>query len=213
MSAPLRLYDTRTREVRDFTTREPDRVGIYVCGPTVYARVHIGNARPFVVFSLLKRMLVHAGYEVTFVHNVTDVNDKIYAAAGEDSSVELAAAMTDAYFADTDRLELDRPDHEPLASGWIDEIVEEIEALISRGSAYQSSGDVYFRVRRDPEYGTLSRRRPDAMDQEEDAATQARKENPLDFALWKGHKPGEDSSWESPWGPGRPSPSRSVSAR
>ena len=102
----LRLYDTRTRELSVFAPREPGRVGIYVCGPTVYARIHIGNARPFVVFSLFKRFLEHAGYAVTLVINVTDVNDKIYAAAGGGSSVELAEAMTAAYVADTDRLEL-----------------------------------------------------------------------------------------------------------
>src|SRR5579863_10525229 len=109
----LRLYDTRTREVRAFEPREPGRVGMYVCGPTVYARIHVGNARPFVVFSLLKRYLEHEGFAVRFVSNVTDVNDKIYTAAGAGSSAQLAAAMTEAYFADTDRLELGRPDEEP----------------------------------------------------------------------------------------------------
>src|SRR5580692_2305971 len=104
--AELRLYDTRTRTVRDFVPRDAGRVGIYVCGPTVYARIHVGNARPFVVFSLLKRFLVHSGYEVTLVINVTDVNDKIYVAARSGSSVELAQQMTAAYIADTDRLGL-----------------------------------------------------------------------------------------------------------
>ena len=111
------LHDTRTGTVRELEPREPGKVGIYACGPTVYGRIHVGNARPFVVFSLLKRFLVHEGYEVTFVANVTDINDKIYAAAraqaGSDSA-ELAAAMTDAYVADTDALDLGRPDLEPL---------------------------------------------------------------------------------------------------
>ena len=187
-----------------FEPREAGRVGIYTCGPTVYSRIHIGNARPFVVFSLLKRHLEHAGYDVCLVINVTDVNDKIYAAARGGSSVELAAAMTAAYFADTDRLGLGRPDHEPLASEWIEAIVEEIGELLSRGHAYVADGDVYFRVRRDAGYGALSRRDVDAMDQGEGVDGADRKEDPLDFALWKAQKPGEDSAWDAPWGRGRP---------
>ncbi|HXR13128.1 MAG TPA: cysteine--tRNA ligase [Solirubrobacteraceae bacterium] len=200
----IRLYDTRTRAVRVLEPREPGRVGIYVCGPTVYARIHIGNARPFVVFSLLKRFLEHAGYDVTLVMNVTDVNDKIYAAAQGRSSVELAAAMTAAYRVDTDRLELGRPDHEPLASESIEAIIEEIEALLEADFAYLAGGDVYFRVRRDRDYGALSRRDVDSMDQGEGIDDAELKQDPLDFALWKAHKAAEDSSWEAPWGRGRP---------
>jgi cysteinyl-tRNA synthetase len=202
--AELRVYDTRRRELVPLRPREPGRVSIYVCGPTVYSRIHVGNARPFVVFSLFKRFLAHAGYAVTLAVNVTDVNDKIYAAAAGGSSVALAAEMTAAYFADTDRLELGRPDHEPLASESIAAIVEEIGALLENGCAYAVGGDVHFRVRRDPEYGALSRRSLDAMDQGEGVEGAERKEDPLDFALWKAHKPGEDSAWEAPWGPGRP---------
>ena len=200
----IRLYDTRTREVRAFEPRDPGQVGIYACGPTVYSRIHIGNARPFVVFSLLKRFLEHCGFEVCLVVNVTDVNDKIYAAAQGGSSVELAAAMTAAYFADTERLGLGRPDHEPLASESIGAIIEEIEALLGSDHAYVAGGDVYFRVRRDPDYGALSRRGLDAMDQGEDTEGEGLKEDPLDFALWKAQKPGEDSAWDAPWGRGRP---------
>jgi cysteinyl-tRNA synthetase len=200
----LRLYDTRSRELRTLSPREAGRVGIYVCGPTVYSRVHVGNARPFVVFSLFKRFLVHAGYAVELVVNVTDVNDKIYAAAAGGSSVALAAEMTAAYFADTDRLELGRPDHEPLASEWIAAIIEEIGVLLENGCAYAVEGDVYFRVRRDGDYGALSRRTLDAIDQGESLEGAERKDDPLDFALWKAHKPGEDSAWEAPWGRGRP---------
>ena len=207
MATELRLYDTRTRAVVPFVARDEGRVGIYACGPTVYSRIHIGNARPFVVFSLLKRFLEHAGYTVRLVINVTDVNDKIYAAAQGRSSVELAAAMTAAYIADTDRLELGRPDHEPLASESIGAIIEEIEALLERGFAYVAGGDVYFRVRRDGGYGALSRREVDsmgAMDQGEESDGDALKEDPLDFALWKAQKAGEDSAWDAPWGRGRP---------
>src|ERR1035437_8698975 len=128
------LHDTLSGELLPLRPRDPGRVGIYVCGPTVYARIHIGNARPFVVFSLLKRFLEHAGYTVCLVVNVTDVNDKIYAAARGGSSIELADTMTAAYVADTDRLELGRPDHEPLASASIAAMVEEIEVLLNGGA-------------------------------------------------------------------------------
>jgi cysteinyl-tRNA synthetase len=202
--AEIRIYDTRTREVRPLAPRDPGRVAIYVCGPTVYARIHIGNARPFVVFSLLRRFLEHEGFEVNLVMNITDVNDKIYAAAGGGSSVELAAAMAAAYRTDTDRLELGRPDGEPLASDWIGAIVEEIGALLERGYAYAADGDVYFRVRRDSDYGALSRRDVDEMDQGEGVDGAERKQDPLDFALWKAQKEGEDSAWDAPWGRGRP---------
>jgi cysteinyl-tRNA synthetase len=202
----LRLYDTRTRTLAPFAPRDPGRVAIYACGPTVYDRIHIGNARPFVVFSLLKRFLRRLGYAVTLAINITDVNDKIYAAATAQglASEELARRMTAHYLADTDRLALGRPDHEPLASDWIEAIVAEIATLVAGGHAYVAGGDVYFRVRGDRQYGTLSRREPDQMDQGEDVEGAALKEDPLDFALWKARKPGEDSHWDSPWGAGRP---------
>lgn len=204
------LHDTMSGQLTPLRPRTGARVGIYACGPTVYSRIHIGNARPFVVFSLLARLLAHEGYEPTLVINVTDVNDKIYDAARAQGvpSAELAARMTEHYRADTGALGLGRPDHEPLASETIGEIVAYIEALIARGHAYAAGGDVYFRVRSDAAYGSLSHRRLENMDQGEGAADDnpgtARKEDPLDFALWKAHKPGEDTVWESPWGPGRP---------
>jgi cysteinyl-tRNA synthetase len=205
----IRLYDTRTREVRPFEPREPDRVGIYACGPTVYSRVHVGNARPFVVFSQLKRFLEHEGYGATLVANITDINDKIYdaaRAAGRDSA-GLAEEMTAHYVQDTDRLGLGRPDHEPLASEFMEPILDLIGALVERGHAYAVDGDVYFRVRTLPSYGELSRRDVDQMDQGEgdtEPARPDRKEDPLDFALWKATKEGEDTAWDSPWGRGRP---------
>jgi cysteinyl-tRNA synthetase len=172
----------------------------------VYGRIHVGNARPFVVFSLLKRFLVHHGYNVTFVANITDVNDKIYAAAQTAGvpSAELAQGMTAAYIADTDGLGLGRPDHEPLASAMIDEIIELIQDLIEGGHAYAVGGDAYFSVRSYPNYGELSHRNVEEMDQGEGVEGAELKRDPLDFALWKAHKPGEDTVWESPWGPGRP---------
>jgi cysteinyl-tRNA synthetase len=202
----ISLHDTRTGEVRPIEPREPGRVAIYACGPTVYGRIHVGNARPFVVFSLLKRYLVHEGYEVTLVFNITDVNDKIYAAAQEAGvhSDVLAREMSDAYIADTDGLGLGRPDFEPRASQTIPGIIRLIERLVETGHAYAESGDVYFSVRSYPGYGELSHRNVEEMDQGEGVEGADLKRDPLDFALWKAEKPGEDTSWDSPWGRGRP---------
>ena len=202
----ISLHDTRTGEVRPIEPREPGRVAIYACGPTVYGRIHVGNARPFVVFSLLKRYLVHEGYEVTLVFNITDVNDKIYAAAQEAGvhSDVLAREMSDAYIADTDGLGLGRPDYEPRASQTIPGIIRLIGRLVETGHAYAASGDVYFSVRSYPGYGELSHRNVEEMDQGEGVEGADLKRDPLDFALWKAEKPGEDTSWDSPWGRGRP---------
>jgi cysteinyl-tRNA synthetase len=200
------LHDTRTGTLQRLDPEGTGKIGMYVCGPTVYGRIHVGNARPFVVFSLLKRFLVHEGYHVDFVTNVTDINDKIYAAANERGadSAALAAEMTSAYFTDTDRLELGRPDHEPLASAMIGEIIALIEDLVASGHAYVVDGDVYFSVRGYPEYGEISHQQINAMDQGEGLEGADRKRDALDFALWKAHKPQEDTWWDSPWGRGRP---------
>ena len=202
----ISLHDSRSRRLLPLRPRDPGRVGIYACGPTVYSRIHVGNGRPFVVFSLLKRFLEHEGYDVTLVINVTDVNDKIYdaARAAGRGSEELAAEMTAQYTADTERLGLGRPDHEPLASEYIEPIVALIADLVEGGHAYAAGGDVYFRVRSQPGYGALSGRDVDQMDQGEGVEGTDRKEDPLDFALWKGAKEDEDSAWDSPWGRGRP---------
>jgi cysteinyl-tRNA synthetase len=200
----VRIRDTLSGAVQ---TLDPDHeVGIYACGPTVYSRIHIGNARPFVVFSLFTRFLRSEGYKARLVINVTDVNDKIYAAAARagEGSAAFAAAMTAAYIRDTDQLGLGRPDAEPKATETIDGIVELIAQLIEGGHAYESGGDVYFRVRSFSGYGKLSNRRPEDMDQGEEAGSASLKEERLDFALWKATKEGEDTSWDSPWGPGRP---------
>ncbi len=202
----ISLHDTRTGAVLPLEPRDGEPVGIYVCGPTVYGRIHVGNARPFVVFSLLKRFLEHEGHRVVFVTNITDVNDKIYVAAREAGrpSEELAREMIRHYVADTDRLGLGRPDYEPLASEWIEGMVGEIGRLIEGGHAYPVEGDVYFAVRSYPEYGELSHRNVDEMDQGEGVEGVERKRDPLDFALWKAQKPDEDTAWEAPWGRGRP---------
>jgi cysteinyl-tRNA synthetase len=200
------IHDTLTGTERVLEPREAPRVGIYACGPTVYGRVHVGNARPFVVFGLLKRFLEHEGYEVTLVENVTDVNDKIYDAARDRgvASAELAREMTAAYVDDTDRLCLGRPDAEPKATETIGAIVALISALVESGHAYQAGGDVYFRVASFEGYGKLSNRPLEEMQQGEGDDAAEVKEAPQDFALWKARKEGEDSSWPSPWGDGRP---------
>jgi cysteinyl-tRNA synthetase len=200
----VRIKDTLTGEPKSLDRGE--EIGIYACGPTVYSRIHIGNARPFVVFSLLARFLNCEGYRARLVVNVTDINDKIYdaaKAAGEPSG-EFAERMTRAYFEDTGRLGLGRPDAEPLATETIGGIVALIGDLVESGHAYESGGDVYFRVRSFDAYGKLSNRRTEDMDQGEEAGSASLKEDPLDFALWKAHKEGEDTRWDSPWGPGRP---------
>jgi cysteinyl-tRNA synthetase len=216
MTPAITLHDTRSGELRPLRSRDAGRVGIYACGPTVYSRIHIGNARPFVLFSLMKRFLEHEGLRVTLVVNVTDVNDKIYTAAqaARVPSERLAREMTAAYIADTDALGIGRPDHEPLASQTMDEIVAYIQTLLDTGHAYSVSyddeqdgaarQDVLFRVRSDDAYGSLSHRQLEDMDQGEGVEGAQRKEDPRDFALWKAQKPGEDAAWPSPWGPGRP---------
>jgi len=202
----VRIKDTLSGELRELVAGPGGEVGIYACGPTTYGPIHIGNARPYVVFSLLRRFLAHEGYSPTLVINLTDVNDKIYEAARERGigSSRHAEEMIAAYVAVTGRLGLGRPDHEPKATETMAAIIELISALIESGHAYESGGDVYFRVRSYPAYGSLSNRDPDEMDQGEEAGALELKEDALDFALWKGHKEGEDTSWPSPWGDGRP---------
>jgi cysteinyl-tRNA synthetase len=199
----VRLHSTLTKRKEPLVPGEDGTVGIYFCGPTVYGRIHIGNARPYVVFMVLKRYLERRGTRVRLVSNLTDVNDKIYDAARAEGvpSGELAKRYGDAYIADTDRLGLGRPDVEPLVTETIPEIVALIADLVEKGLAYPSDGDVYYRVERFPGYGRLSGRRLDEMTSTDPGTG---KESPLDFALWKGAKEGEDTSWDSPWGPGRP---------
>jgi cysteinyl-tRNA synthetase len=198
---PVRLYNTLTRRLEELPP-PPGPIRMYFCGPTVYARAHVGNARPFVFGMWLRSWLRRRGYDVTLVHNITDINDKIYKAA-PGASAELAERATQWYLEDTDDLGLGRPDHLPRATETVPQIVRFISELIDRGFAYDAEGDVYFRVARYPEYGQLSNQRPDHL-MDEDEEPNPLKEDPRDFALWKANKPGEDTSWDSPWGPGRP---------
>jgi len=200
----MRLYNTATRKL-DELPAPPGPIRMYFCGPTVYQRIHVGNARPFIVSMWLKRWLEHQGYDVTLVENITDINDKIYAAA-PGNSAQFAADASEWYIEDTGDLGLGRPDHEPKATETVPEIVALIEELIQLDLAYPAGGDVYFRVDRYPEYGVLSGRLDEdsARNPSEEEEQSSLKESPRDFALWKGHKEGEDTSWESPWGAGRP---------
>jgi cysteinyl-tRNA synthetase len=197
----MRLYDTSTRGLVDLTPA-PGPVRMYFCGPTVYARAHIGNARPFVVGMWLRSWLRANGYEAELVHNITDINDKIYDAA-PGASAELAARATEWYLEDTGDLGLGMPDHLPKATENVPQIVAFIEELIAAGHAYAAGGDVYYRVDSFPEYGRLSGQRPDRVEQQEEPSSL--KQDPRDFALWKANKPEtEDTWWDSPWGRGRP---------
>ena len=195
----MRLYDTASRSLVELPP-PPGPIRMYFCGPTVYARAHIGNARPFVIGMWLRAWLRASGYDVTFVHNITDVNDKIYEAA-PGASAELAERATAWYLEDIGDLGLGLPDYLPKVTEHIPGIVEFIGKLVEGGFAYPVEGDVYFRVERFPAYGQLSGQRPDQV---EDKEPNPRKEDPRDFALWKATKPGEDTHWPSPWGEGRP---------
>jgi cysteinyl-tRNA synthetase len=204
-ASAMRVYSTASRALEELP-RPPGPIRMYFCGPTVYQRIHVGNARPFVLGIWLKCWLELQGYDATLVENITDINDKIYAAA-PGASAQLARDATRWYVEDTDDLGLGRPDFEPKATEVVPDIVQFIEELVSRGAAYQANGDVYFRVARFEDYGRLSGRIdtdgvPANPSEEEEAS--ALKEDPRDFALWKAHKPGEDTWWESPWGRGRP---------
>jgi cysteinyl-tRNA synthetase len=196
------LYDSSSRQKVELPA-PPGPIRVYVCGPTVYQRIHIGNARPFVVSMWMRRWLTERGYEVKLVENITDINDKIYEAAARQrmGSAELAEQAAQWYIHDTDDLGLGRPDVEPRATEVVPEIVALIGELIDRGLAYESRGDVYFRVPAYPEYGSLSGAQPDDMIAQDPSDL---KEDPRDFALWKATKAHEDTEWESPWGPGRP---------
>jgi cysteinyl-tRNA synthetase len=195
----MRVYSTYSRRVEELPP-PPGPIRMYFCGPTVYTRVHVGNARPFILAAWLERWLELEGYEVTLVENITDINDKIYDAA-PGASAKLARDATRWYIEDTDDLGLGRPDYEPSAEETVPDQIALIEELIARGFAYEADGDVYFRVARFPEYGRLSNQRLDQVAEQE---PNPRKEDQRDFALWKAHKPEEDTWWDAPWGRGRP---------
>ena len=207
----IRLYDTRQRKKVEFEPIEEGKVRMYVCGPTVYNRIHIGNARTFISFDTIRRYLKWRGFDVTFVQNVTDVDDKIIKRANEEgrSAAEVAAEYTQAFIDDMHAAGVMDPDIRPKATEEIDTMIALVQKLIDRGHAYEVDGDVYFDVRSFPSYGSLSGRDIDEMEsghrelRAEGTGVEDRKRDPLDFALWKAAKPGEPA-WESPWGQGRP---------
>ncbi|NJD37091.1 MAG: cysteine--tRNA ligase [Geobacter sp.] len=202
---PLRLYNTLSGEKELFVPRVPGKVGMYVCGVTVYDLCHIGHARAGIVFDMIYRYLQFAGYEVTYVRNYTDIDDKIINRANQEGTDYRTIA--DRYIAtfdeDMDRLGMRRPTLEPKATEHIDDIITIIQQLIENGHAYATEGDVYFSVETFGEYLKLSKRNLEDMQAGARVEVDERKRNPMDFALWKGSKPGEPW-WESPWGQGRP---------
>ncbi|VEN72609.1 Cysteine--tRNA ligase [Candidatus Desulfarcum epimagneticum] len=201
----IRIYNTLTRKKEVFEPVEPGRVGMYVCGPTVYDSCHIGHARSVVVFDVIARHFRERGFEVTHTRNFTDIDDKIINRAREMGVdfAEVSNRYIDEFYRDMDALNVIRADFEPRATEHIDSIIEIIDILMGRNMAYRAGGDVFFHVESFPEYGRLSGRRLEDMEAGARVDVDARKKSPFDFALWKSSKPGEPS-WESPWGPGRP---------
>jgi len=201
----ISVYDTLSRKEVELDPRDPGRVSMYACGPTVYGYVHIGNARTTLWYDQIRRYLAYRGYDVTYVSNYTDVDDKIIERAKIEgiSADEVARKYSEAFEADMQRLSVDPPTILVKATDHIEDMVKAIEGLIERGYAYEAGGDVYFAVERFNDYGKLSHRSLDDMRAGARVEPGEHKRNPLDFALWKTAKEGEPS-WESPWGPGRP---------
>ena len=207
----LKIYDTKLREKVPFETLKHGEISMYVCGPTVYNYIHIGNARTFVSFDIIRRYLSWRGFKVKFVSNITDVDDKIIKKANEEgrTAAEVAAEYSQAFLDDMHALNVEDPDVRPRATEEIPDMIQLIQELIDGGHAYEVEGDVYFSVRSYSDYGALSGRNIDEMEgghrelRADGQGLEDRKRDPLDFALWKAAKPGEPS-WESPWGQGRP---------
>ena len=201
----MRLYDSMSQQKKDFVPRDGDHVTMYFCGPTVYNYVHVGNARPYVVSMVAKRYFQSLGWRVTLVENITDIDDRIIQKGLKEgrTAKEVAEEFAQAYRDDTDKLGLGRPDLEPLATEHVQEIIDLIAGLVENGYAYQSGPDVYFDVDSYPEYGKLSKQQVAEMRHGARIDVGDDKADPLDFALWKGAKPGEPA-WDSPWGQGRP---------
>ncbi len=207
----IKVYNTQTRSKVPLRFTEVGKVKMYVCGPTVYNYIHIGNARTFISFDIIRRYFIWHGFDVTFVQNITDVDDKIITKANEEgrSAAEVSAEYTEAFIEDMRAAGVLDPDIRPKATEEIDEMIKLITELMEGGHAYDVDGDVYFSVRSYPDYGQLSHPNVDAMEsghrelRASNAGLEDRKRDPLDFALWKAAKPGEPS-WDSPWGKGRP---------
>lgn len=201
----IKIYNTLTQQKEIFKPIEENKVKMYVCGPTVYNYIHIGNARPIIAFDVVRRYFKYVGYDINYVSNFTDVDDKIIKASNEEgiSTKELTDKYIQAFYEDYDALGCERADNNPRVSEYIREIIQFIENLIREDFAYESNGDVYFRTRKKEDYGKLSKQSIDDLISGARIEVGEQKEDPLDFALWKNAKPGE-VCWESPWGEGRP---------
>src|SRR5437879_2305194 len=201
----LRVYNTLTRQKEEFKTVQPGKVGMYVCGPTVYKPSHVGHMVGPVIFDTVKRYLTYQGYQVTFVVNITDIDDKIINEAAKQKRdwKELAESVTADYLTNLKRLGVTGIDHFPRATDYVGEIQRLIQGLIDKGFAYPAGGDVYFDVTKDEDYGKLCNRDPEQLEAGARIEVSDKKRSPGDFALWKGAKPGEPA-WDSPWGKGRP---------
>jgi cysteinyl-tRNA synthetase len=201
----LKLYNTLTNNKETFVPIEEGKVKMYVCGPTVYNYFHIGNARPFIIFDVLRRYFEYVGYQVDYVQNFTDVDDKIIKKANEEAAPpqQIADRFIQEYYKDADALGVKRASVHPKVSENIDAIIDLIKSLEEKGLAYNIDGNVYYRVKRFKGYGKLSKQSLEDLESGARVEICGEKEDPLDFALWKKHRPGEPS-WESPWGPGRP---------
>lgn len=199
------LYNTLTRHKEEFIPREAGKVSMYVCGPTTYNYIHLGNARPIIVFDTIRRYFIYKGYDVTYVQNFTDIDDKIINRAREENEdpLVLAERYIREYFKDADALNVMRADVHPKVSEHLAEIISMIKVLLEKGYAYDIGGDVYFNVSKFKTYGKLSGRSTDDLLAGARVEVDNRKINPMDFVLWKAAKPGEPA-WDSPWGKGRP---------
>ena len=202
----MKIYNTLTNQKEEFVPIEEGKVGIYVCGPTVYNFFHIGNARPFVVFDTLRRYFKYRGYEVKFVQNFTDVDDKIIKRAREEgiTAPEVSEKYIKEYYDDAAALNVIKADVHPKVSEHIPDIIDFVQTLIDKGYAYEADGDVYYSTRKFPEYGKLSGQRIDDLESGARIAVGEVKKDPLDFALWKARKEPDEIAWESPWGMNRP---------
>lgn len=201
----MKIYNTLTRQKEEFKPITPGEVKMYVCGPTVYNYFHIGNGRTFIAFDTIRRYLEYRGYKVTFVQNFTDIDDKMINKANEEgcSVKELGDRYIKEYYADADALNIERASINPRATEFIDEIIDFVKRLIDKGFAYEVNGDVYFSTKKFESYGKLSGQNIEDLQSGARIRVDERKNDPLDFAIWKSQKPGEPA-WESPWGMGRP---------
>ena len=202
----MRVYNTLTRRKEELVPQDPKKLTMYVCGPTVYNYIHIGNARPIVVFDTMRKYLEYRGQKVKYVQNFTDVDDKIINRAREEgiSALEVGEKYIAAYYEDVKQLNVAPATVHPRVTQTMPDIIKFVQGLIDKGMAYEVNGDVYYRTRKFPGYGKLSGKNIDDLEAGARVDVNDIKEDPLDFALWKARKSEDEIAWESPWGMGRP---------